>query len=310
MPNDSHPYFRRRLEPQGHHVLHGAGQSHDAFIDYARAMHDLRPAIYMTYVGLKRDPTAYFETLHKRLADFPDQLLIPQIGLSMTTDGKPEEHYEQRVAQGFYDQQIEQFCDGLAGLHRPVFLRIGYEFNGHWNGYEPATYIAAWKRIEAAIRRRKLDQVVTVWCTSPDANNQSYMAFYPGDDVVDWWGIDLFSVEHFDAPMTRRFMADALERKYPVMIGECTPRFVGVLNGQSDWDRWFAPYFRFFQEHRHVKATCYIAWNWAGYPQWADWGDGRVWQNAQVLENYRQEMAGPHFLHGNDRAAIRRALSL
>jgi len=120
--------------------------------------------------------------------------------------------------------------------------------------------------------------------------DKDYRRFYPGDEFADWWGIDLFSVEHFDAANTVAFMRDAAARRYPVMIGESTPRFVGVQDGAASWEKWFAKYFAFIRAHRHCKAFCYINWNWAGYPQWADWGDGRITANAEVLRRYREEL--------------------
>ena len=35
------------------------------------------------------------------------------------------------------------------------------------------------------------------------------------------------------------FMDNAGVHKKPVMIGETTPRNVGVLNGQTSWNQWF-----------------------------------------------------------------------
>jgi hypothetical protein len=69
----------------------------------------------MTYVG--RRPRGgldwYFERLQKQLDAYPDNYLIPQIGLSMTSDGSPEQHYENRVAAGDSDAETKGFCEGL-----------------------------------------------------------------------------------------------------------------------------------------------------------------------------------------------------
>jgi hypothetical protein len=74
--------------------------------------------------------------------------VVPQIGLELPLNGQ-----EARVAAGDYDNAISALCVGLRLLERPVFLRIGYEFNGmEWNGYRPSSYIAAYRRIALAIR--------------------------------------------------------------------------------------------------------------------------------------------------------------
>ncbi len=211
--------FSRRLEPADT-VLHGAGQSHPAFCDYSDCVGtDLLPLLYMCYVGLKQGVDVFFDKLAERLADAPGWA-VPQIGLGMTKDGSPEQHYEHRVAEGRHDEQIEALCEGLARLGRPAFVRIGYEFSGQWNGYQPESYVAAYRRIAAALDRHGLDDVATVWCYAPDSDDKDFAKYYPGDDVVHWWAIDLFSAEHFDQPDTQAFMASALENRFPVMIGE------------------------------------------------------------------------------------------
>jgi hypothetical protein len=306
----SGPWFGRRLEPRGHRVLHGAGQSPEAFAQYTAALGDSRPLIFMTYCGLKTDLAKYFDSLAGWLQPWSNPLVIPQIGLSMTKDGSPEQHYEHLVAAGSFDHAIEAFCRGLQQLGRPAFVRIGYEFNGQWNGYEPEAYRAAWVRIVHALRRHHLKDVAVVWCYAPDGNNKQYRAFHPGNEHVDWWSVDCFSPEHFSAADTVAFMADARAARCPVMIGECTPRQIGVHNGRASWEAWFARYFAFIHAHDHLKAVCYINWDWANYPQWSDWGDARIQANPVVLDLYRRELAHPIFLHAAPEPEARAALGL
>jgi hypothetical protein len=306
--------FGRRLEPAGRRVIHGAGQSPDAFREYCEAVGPQhQPMLYMSYFGLRRatggGAEQYFEQLQRQLDSYSPNYLVPQLGLSMTTDGKPELRYEDRVAAGEYDAEIKAYCAGLRQLARPVFLRIGYEFNGPWNGYLPDSYRSAWRRIVAALREHGLEEVATVWCFEP-GGKPNYMDFYPGDEHVDWWSIDLFSAGHFECPPAVKFMADAQRRGFPVMIGESTPRRIGVLDGETSWERWFALYFQFIRRHEHVKAFCYISWDWAKYPKWGDWGDARIQANAEVLARWKKELASDLYLHGADAATVKKSLGL
>jgi len=285
----------KRLEPQGT-VLHGAGQSAEAFAEYTTRFSATPPCIYMCYYGLKRDPAPFFERLRTQLAAYPPGL-IPQIGLGMTQDGHPEEHYEHEVARGDHDAHLDRLVEELAALDRPVFIRIGYEFNGHWNGYQPETYIAAWRHIHGRIRARALDRVALAWCFAPEGRDTDFMAYYPGDDFVDWWSIDLFSNDQFALPQTHAFMAEALAHRFPVLIGESTARSIGVADPGRAWDEWFALYFDFIARHPHVKGLCYINWNWAGFPQWHDWGDCRVTASPELAVRYGNELRNPIFQH-------------
>ncbi|GHO89395.1 hypothetical protein [Dictyobacter formicarum] len=304
-----HTSRRRRLEPHGERVIHGAGQDPEAFKQYFECIGEHKPELFMTYTTLKADMPTYFQRLKQELDAYLPFALVPQIGLHFAGDAldpDPEPHYEQQVADGQLDAQIRGFCEGLRLLERPAYVRIGFEFNGPWNGYEPKAYKAAWIRVVNAFREHHLDNVAAVWCYFPlpgsreheQGIDRDYLAYYPGDDYVDWWSIDLFSTEEFSRDNTLAFMKDAEERGFPVMIGESTPRWVGgVEGGEETWKKWFVPYFSFIRTQPSVKAFCYISWNWAKYPVWSDWGDARIWVNSVILDHYRQELAHPLYHH-------------
>ncbi len=289
--------YGRRLEPYGHAILHGAGQSQEEFASYCNTMNPMKPIIYMTYFGLKGNAALFFQKLEANLHSIGMDEAILQIGLSMTKDGSPEMHYEHEVAAGVYDEQIATFCRELKKWGRPVFIRLGYECNGHWNGYEPDSYIKAWRRFSDALQICGVRNAALVWCCSADGSNKDFMSLYPGDSYVDWWSIDCFAAEHFTNPDVLLFMDQARKHRYPVMIGECTPRRVGVLQGEDSWNRWFAPYFEFLATQPGIKASCYISWDWSGYPQWSDWGNGRISDNDDVRQRYREAMSTPAFIH-------------
>ena len=288
-------FYGQTLEPQNG-ILHGAGQDPRGFDAYCRAVGPPHhPTLFMTYCGLKNADhiTQWGKQLRSNLTEEARPPLIPQIGLSMTRDGHPETHYEQEVANGHHDEALARLADALRSLERPSFLRIGYEFNGSWNGYQPESFIAAWRYVVDFLRKEDVS-FASVWCWAKEGD-PDYHKFYPGDDVVDWWGIDLFSIEHLDAKDP--FYDDAHRHRKPVMIGESTARFVGVHQGETSWNDWFVPYFTVLQRQPGIKAFCYINWDWASYPQWHDWGDCRLQLNQEILERYQREMQDPVFLH-------------
>jgi hypothetical protein len=301
--------FGRRLEPAGDVVLHGAGQSPDAFKDYWDAVGVNKPSVYMTYISLKDDLPKYFATLQAELELYAPARLMPQIGLFMNGGGlgeHPGPHYEHEVAEGKYDAQIEALCRGLKYLNRPVYLRIGFEFNGSWNGYVAEPFKAAWRRIVMALRAHNLNQVATLWCYCPLASarektwgvDRDYAPFYPGDDWVDWWSIDLFEPAQFAIENALFFMKDAEQHGFPVMIGETTPRWVGgVQRGAATWGTWYETFFNFIRAQPAVKGFCYINWDWAKYPGMDDWGDARIGENPVIVENYQQEMTNAFYRH-------------
>ncbi len=314
-------FYGRRLEPKESVVLHGAGQSDETtFASYTKAMGVAKPMLSMSYVDLRDDLPAYFARLRAELARYPE-LIVPQIGLSLNA-GDARKHYEGAVGIGDEDWRLEGLCKLLKSLGRPVFLRVGYEFNGSWNGYEAKAYVAAFRRVAKAVRGAGLEDVALVWDWSVDAEldaehggaaageaTKRYGAFYPGDDVVDWWGLNLFTTQGLEAGATKGFLDEAARDKFPVMIGESAPRGVPVREGQRAVEGWFGPYFGLIRGAEGIKAFCYIDWDWRVYPQWAGWGDSRVEDDATVLRFYRGQVAMPWIAGARGRAETLRLLN-
>ena len=300
--------FDALLEPEGK-VISGAGQYFpESFNSYWNVMdQNNKPAIFMTYIRLKGLQRNWADTLKNELLLHGNQFIIPQIGLTMTSDGKPSSHYEDSVALGYYDTEINNLIAGLKSLAIPAFLRIGFEFNGLvWNGYEPETYKEAFIRITNMIRTSKLE-IATVWCLSMDGE-MNYIDYYPGDSYVDWWGIDIFSASDFSTSDAIGFLDSATAHQKPVMIGETTPREVGVLDGQQSWNNWFFPFFNFIHTQPSVKAFCYINWDWYQYRDlgdWGDWGDAQLQDNSLVADSFNLELNSSFYLNSSDEGTFR-----
>ncbi|MCL5746579.1 MAG: malectin domain-containing carbohydrate-binding protein, partial [Acidobacteria bacterium] len=261
-----------------------------------------KPAVFMTYVHLREQATSDWITNHPWYGNikaaveaYAPNTVVLQVGLAMLApNGDPSTHYEQGVADGLYDTQINLFLDGLASLNRPAYVRIGYEFNGGWNGYYAGSYKAAFQHITNMIRARHLP-VATVWCMSTDGSG-NYMDYYPGDSYVDWWGADIYDAGAFSGWLATQFTGDADAHHKPLMLAEESPRGIGVLGGQASWNGWFVPFFNFINTHPGVKMFCYVNWNWAN-SGWPTWGDAQLQDNAVVAQLFNQEMARPEYLH-------------
>ena len=294
------------LEPMGK-IISGAGQDQASFINYWNNMHSQdKPVLYMTYISL-RDVTSDWADGLKANLMLNGKFQIPQIGLYMTVDGAPSQHYEQDVATGLYDKQISMFIDGLQSLAIPAYVRIGYEFNGlAWNGYQPESYKQAFIRITDMIRTRKIE-VATVWNFSLDTGaDLNFQNYYPGDTYVDWWAINFFSSDQFTDPNALSFIGSAKDHNKPVMLGETTPRFLFVEDGQQTWDQWFNPFFTFIHNYPEVKAFCYINCDWSQFPQFQNWGDSRLEENLIISNKFTGELDSVKYLHASTESAFRK----
>lgn len=163
-----------------------------------------------------------------------------------------------------YRGYVDELIMYLKMTRRPVYLRIGYEFDGTWNCYAgpygeedpPLTpedtepYKNAFRYIAQRIDELKAKNIATVWqsATWPGKKPFPYDAtdpghwdlWYPGDDVVDWMGLSTFYGESFDqyqwncdeaeelaaAPrvVQNDFLDYARAHNKPVMIAEAAPQ--------------------------------------------------------------------------------------
>ena len=177
----------------------------------------------------------------------------------------PENDYPDglaRIIAGEFDQNIRQLARFFSMIEGPVYLRIGYEFDGGWNkGFEDfGKYIAAWRHIVDGLRAQKADNVEFVWQSAAfpldimtDGGYTDIRQWYPGDDYVDWLGVSLFMAldegpgidTDFQPPTARQLIGKVLdlarERGKPVFIGEASPQGYDLARGThanigSTWD--------------------------------------------------------------------------
>ena len=165
------------------------------------------------------------------------------IGLSITENEHPGQL--RRLADGELDDHIHRLAQFFGLLRGPVYLRIGYEFDGAWNeGYENAElYQTAFRRIVDVLREQGADNFLTVWQAGAavvdeviDGTHEDIARWYPGDDYVDWMGFSWFMnpnetiqvASAYDPgtplELTEELLAFARARDKPVMIAEASPQ--------------------------------------------------------------------------------------
>ena len=140
------------------------------------------------------------------------------------------------IAAGSAESKIDALLDMLAAYNRPVFLRLGYEFDD-----APDAYASAWKKFHERIQAKGSTNVALVW-QSNSCEESNLADWYPGDELVDWVGA---SYECADVAIEF-----AREHYKPVMLEAAS---------DGDWDAWFAPFFKFVVDNNDVvRAVTYI----------------------------------------------------
>lgn len=300
--------FGAKFEPKGNYILHGAGQDQSGitvtFDNYVNVMgQDSIPVITMGYAAPHHNYVDWASYMKKGIEAYGEEnYLFLQVGVHFNKDENPDECYYDEIADGNMDRELKSLIQTLKSFRRPVFCRPGFEFNGQWNGYKDGEiYKRAYIRFAELTRECEADNIALLWCYNPDAAEKDYMKYYPGDEYVDWWAIDIFRIASTDLAETKAFLNDADFHEKPVMITEATPYGCDVTKGEG-WEEWFEPYFRFVRENPVIKATCYINWKWYDYPQWSNWGDARLEEAPEdLVEKYRRELSDPVYLHAGEK---------
>ena len=172
-------------------------------------------ASYLRYVGYGQPFPQKWVDQVRSVGAVPNIAFEPNFGLAQVEDDAYLRDWSRAA--------------GLSG--GPVFLRFASEMNGNWTAYhgDPALYRQKF-RLVAGVMRKEAPNVAMVWTPycMPDGNIPSY---YPGDDAVDWVGVNIYSVHHHDgtvehfagnedptqllAPVYRRYAA-----RKPIQISE------------------------------------------------------------------------------------------
>jgi hypothetical protein len=201
------------------------------------------------------------------------------IGLSITENEHPGGL--DRIVAGMHDKEIRQLAHFFSMIEGPVYLRIGYEFDGAWNQgyYDAERFVQVFRRIVYVLRAEGSDNVQFVWQGAAavvdqviDGGYEDVRQWYPGDDYVDWMGLSWFmnpdetiQIESpAYVPPTPSEMADeifdfARKRGKPVMIAEASPQAMDLLN-------------RFVADHSPI---------WDGHPRGnrVDMSNQEIWEH-------------------------------
>jgi hypothetical protein len=212
------------------------------------------------------------------------------------------------------DAYLQQFAQDAAAAGLPIFLRYACEMNGDWTAWSgnPARFIASWRTV-AGVIRRLAPNVAMVWAPNalPEANIPS---FYPGDEWVDWVGINFYAVHHHDndpkRPALREDPSDQLafvyrryaERK-PIMVCETAATHFCAACGKDvaefGADKLSQLYSALPRRWPRVKAVC-----WYDIDNLSNAGarverrsnNFSLTDHATILNTYRHQVAGGYWL--------------
>ena len=217
---------------------------------------------------------------------------------------------EKKIAKGEHDHLIKELAEWIKSTKRPIFLRIGYEFDGwDWNHYKRKYYLKSWQRIHAIFKDLEVDNVAFIWQSKGTGSNQEILEkWYPGNDLVDWVGYSYFGNPD------QEMLKFARKHNKPVFIAEATPvRETGGLFFDTDlkkeelekliWEEWFVPFFNTIKENSDViKAFSYINSDWSSQPMWINNPvfrkvDSRIQKSTYISEKWKEEFNDSRYIN-------------
>ena len=287
-------FFDASLEPPAGRVISGWGQFSNAWglgqpagkgeaddlAAYEKAVAPHAPAMISFYLTLDRASVAGF-LMHYREFAATHGFFVAQIAINF-------HGAEHDAAIGMLDPDLMVLGDGLSEVGRPVLMRIGYQFNSPGALYEPSAYIGAFRHASDIMHKAHLN-FATVWDAAANGfSDPHYMKWYPGDDVVDWWGIDLSEGKDFSRTETAAFIEDAARHRKPVVLNAA----LRDAKSEAEALKSYASLFDFLRANSALKA---FSLRWPA-PRLVRW--------AKVAAYVKQQLADPRFIDGTEAPAI------
>lgn len=187
----------------------------DANMDQFNRLSGKKHASYFKYVGYgKPFPRAWVDEVIAA-GGFPQIAWEPNDGLEAVKD----------------DTYLRQFAKDAAKANVPVLLRYASEMNGTWTAYsgKPDLYIKKWRLVHD-VMEEEAPNVMMLWnvFTMPE---QTIEDFYPGDDYVDYVGVNIYNVVYHNDKLEEKadfedplllldYVYNTYSHKKPIVIGE------------------------------------------------------------------------------------------
>lgn len=196
-----------------------------------------KPAVELNYFGWNEDWTT-----DTRIADDFRAGKIPLVNWEPAIGDAPVDF--DKIIAGDYDDVIRARAAGSKALGHAFFLDFAAEMNGEegWGGHVPERYIAGYRHIHDLFVSAGATNAVWIWAPNvTDDGGLPAMDYYPGDDYVDWTGVDGYNWGTSDTSFEWQSFHDVFQDIYPVLAARQKPIFIGEMasdevgGAKADW---------------------------------------------------------------------------
>jgi hypothetical protein len=152
--------------------------------------------LFAQEVGKKPNLVAIFESFRDSFAA-SEVRKVHEYGALAVIRWEPRDISMAELAAGKHDDYVIAFAKAVRTLNLPIALTFGHEMNGNWYNWgttntKPTDFVAAWRHIHELFAAQAATNVLWTWTP----NVITYLkkiklsSLYPGDQYVDWIGID------------------------------------------------------------------------------------------------------------------------
>ncbi len=290
--------YQKMEEEKG--VLVGAYVLQDSFIEQSmEQFNDItneKHGSFFRYVGYGMPfPTKWVEEV-KAVGAIPHIAFEPNGGLEEVVD----------------DIYIREWARAAFESDTPIYLRWASEMNGTWTQYSGKSeqYIEKW-RMMYDLFQEEAPNCAFVWTvfTFPESTINS---FYPGDEYVDWVGVNIYNVmyhnnninspgDHEDPLELLDYVYNLYSYKKPIQVSEYGATHYSITDGEyhSEWaaEKITRLYSNLAKYYPRVKSIFYFdVNNLTHYNESRRINDYSVTNDEIVLEAYKDAVSSYHFL--------------
>jgi beta-mannanase len=199
------------------------------------------------------------------------------------------------IVDGRYDDLLADRAREASALAQEVFVDFAAEMNEEegWGDHDPELYVAAYRHLHDVFDAAGADNVAWVWAPNnvDSAGAPPALDYYPGDEYVDWTGIDGYNWGTSDPDFEWQSFEGVFRDLYddlhslgkPIIVGETASAEEG--GSKADWIRGIVPTLR--EEFPGIRAVV-----WFDVDKERDW---RIRSSDAALDAFRDLAADPLF---------------
>ena len=232
------------------------------------------------------------------------QQMVPMITWMPYGNGDPLGE----IVAGTHDAAITKQAQEAKALGVQILMRWGHEMNGNWYPWSgssnggadagaaggPAKYVAAYRHVHDIFVQVGATNVVWIWCINvadvPAEDWNHWTNYYPGDDYVDWVGLDAYNWGSSSSCCIWESFTDLVDSPYqdyaarkPIMLPETASAEVG-----GDKGAWIAAMHQAIEtQYTDIKGVV-----WFDINKETDW---RIASSPGSLAAYKAMALDPYF---------------